>query len=82
MLAKAKNNQKKFELYEQRAMDRFAELNNVVVKIQSDNEELAAIHADIEAEIEKLKMLKIDVANRIASNQNVLSNLENIIQNE
>lgn len=55
------------------------QFQSTIDQLQKENDNLAKLHSDIEADIEKLTVLKERVTTRVASNQSVINNLDNLI---
>ena len=70
---------KQFIGYEQKSNDALSTFEIAVQRLRSQNEQLVNLHANVDEEIERLKELKNNIAERIATNDNAIQGLKNII---
>lgn len=71
--------QKSVMAFERTANRNIETLEDVAKRIEKENLALSATHNDIQEEIEQLKMTKIDIANQITKNQQIVSGLTEIL---
>lgn len=74
------NLEKQVQSLEQKSTDVFLSLKQSLNHLKVRNEELAKVYENIEAEIVKLKQLRLDVNNRIATNENVINTIDSLLK--
>ena len=73
---------RQFEALVQKSQDAVAMFEFQSKKLRENNEQLAEIHAEINAEIERLTNLKSEIAERIAQNEVAIKGFDNLIHGE
>ncbi|WP_033829031.1 hypothetical protein [Bacillus andreraoultii] len=74
------NLEKQFQALDQKSTDVFHSLELSLKQLKSRNEELAKVYETIEAEIIRLKQLRLDINNRIAMNENAINTIDSLLK--
>ncbi|WP_427036546.1 hypothetical protein [Cytobacillus pseudoceanisediminis] len=73
---------KQFKNVETKSVGTLNQFELTIVRLRTNNEELANLHATVDAEIEQLHALKENIVERIASNESAIHGLERLLRGE
>jgi hypothetical protein len=73
---------KQFKNVETKSVDTLSQFELTIVRLRTNNEELANLHATVDAEIAQLHALKENIVERIASNESAIHGLERLLRGE
>lgn len=71
--------QKQFLSFEQKSNEALSMFEVSIQRLKGQNDQLAQLHGNVEAEIENLTQLKYEIAERIATNENAINSLNDLI---